>query len=211
MACKRSDSMWDNVTSILINLRLAACLNSFRLKHVWSRSVPHTFIVVVEFAPDTEDLQTSRTGHTEKNKEALQISVPRNKGRQAKRLGNGKEKSSLHCTWLKSCSRGSGMWWQVLGSSGRIQAPDPFNLKLPAEDRSSCSAPSRSSGSSPSLPVTDGPRVSDFSQQHRQHRKKEKKLFGFSSCGWCHILTLSLLCVCACTWVCVWRTYKLKE
>lgn len=205
--------MWDNVTSILITLRLAACLNSLRLKHVWSRSVLHTFIVVVEFAPDTEDLQTSWTGHTEKKKKKQESTTNLNTQKQSEEIREWgkKKKNYLHCTWLKSCSGGFGMWWQVLGSSGRIQAPDPFNLKLPVEDRSSFSAPSSSSGSSPSLPATDRPRVSNFSQQHGQAQKKEKKLFGFSSRGWCHILTLSLLCVCACVWVCVWRTYKLKE
>lgn len=40
--------------------------------------------------------------------------------------------------------------------------------------------------------------------------KREKKRFGFSSCVWCHILTLSagLCSVCVC--VSVWTTYKIK-
>lgn len=137
--------MWDNVTSILITLRLAACLNSLRLKHVWSRSVLHTFIVVVEFAPDTEDLQTSWTGHTEKkkkNKKALQISIPRNK---VKRLGNGVKKKKTICTvpgWNPAAEglECGGKSWEVQGgfrrrtpsTSNSLWKTDPASLPPPA-------------------------------------------------------------------------------
>lgn len=65
-----------------------------------------------------------------------------------------------------------------------------------------------SSGSSLSLPASNSPRGSNFTPRHRhtQQSKSKETLFGFSSCGWCHILTLSigqspvrlsvLLCVC---------------
>lgn len=52
-----------------------------------------------------------------------------------------KRKHCLRCTWLKSCSRGSGMWGKVVESSGRIQVLHPLTLKLPVEDRSSCRGP----------------------------------------------------------------------
>lgn len=49
-----------------------------------------------------------------------------------------------------------------------------------------------------------------------QTKKTEKKLFGFSSCEWCHILTLSerpLLspCVYLRVCMCAWKTYKSTE
>lgn len=130
-----------------------------------------------------------------------------------KRLQNGK--SCLHCTWLKSYSRGSGMWWKVVGSSGRIHAPDPLTLNslwrtaLP---------PSSSSGSSPSLPATNRPRGSNVPQQHWQHSKEREKVVWLlflqmmSHPDFVYWALLSMcVCACACTWVWVWRTYKLKE
>lgn len=64
-------------------------------------------------------------------------------GKQNKTLQNGK--ISVHCTWPKSCSGVFGMWWRVVGSSGRIRVSGSFDSKLPVKACFSDSAPSRSS------------------------------------------------------------------
>lgn len=112
--------MWDNVTSILITLRLAACLNSLRLKHVWSRSVLHTFIVVVEFAPDTEDLQTSWTGHTEKKKKKQESTTNLNTQKQSEEIREwGKKKKKLSALYLAEILQ--RRVWNVVASPGKFR------------------------------------------------------------------------------------------
>lgn len=136
MVCTKSDSIWGRVTLILITLHFPACLNSLRLKHVWSRTIGMLSWLLWNL-PLTLQIYTSplHTQHINKEGEKKESTASHSNQKQRKspgeiinkRLQNGK-KDCLDCTLLKSCSGGSGMWWKVVGSSGRIQAPDPLTL-----------------------------------------------------------------------------------
>lgn len=97
----------------------------------------------------------------------------------------------MYCTWLKS----------PLGISGR-----PFDFKLPPEISPSCSGLSGSSGSSPPLLATNRPRSFDTV-------KREKVVWLLFLCmmSYPDFVYSALLLLFMCMWVCVWRTYKLKE
>lgn len=146
-----------------------------------------------------------------KNKKALQISVPRNKGRQVKRLGNGgggaictvpgwnPAAEGLECGG-KSCKVQGGFMCRTPSTSNSLWRTDPAALPPPAPLDTLLLCQPRTDRESPtSLSSTDST------------EKGEKVVWLLFLWMMSHPDFVSAVRLCLYVGVCVWRTYKLKE
>lgn len=170
MICTKSDSMWDRVTSILVSLHASTASDWSMSDHALLAYFRGCDGICLWNCRPTKVLKRLNIFMRKYTSCSTQNQSKSLREIKNKRLHNGKKKT-LSALYLAEILQ--QRVWNVGESRGKFREDSgatPLDFKTPCGGQIQLPRPpSSSSGSSPSLPATNRPRGSNFTQQHTQH------------------------------------------